>query len=480
MASAEELGAELGLDRAGETPLHRQIFEGMRDAVLSGRVGAGERLPSSRALAAALGVGRNTAIAAFEQLAAEGYVVARAGAGTRVCDLPLASPHRGHVARSPTLSRRGRALCEPRDAGPDLGRVAFQPGLPDVSTFPYETWSRLLAREQRRARATQVGYDSDGGHPELRAGIARRLALVRGVHCEPAQVVIVAGAQAALDLVARVTLDPGDEAWIEEPGYLGARHALVAAGARLRPVPVDAEGLDVAAGARSWPRARLAYVTPSTQFPLGVTLGLERRLALLEWAEHARAWVVEDDYDSEYRYRGRPLTALYGLDDARRVIYVGSFSKVLFPGLRLGYVVAPPPLANALRAALRHTGHAAPMFVQAALARFVADGHLAAHIRRTRVMYAGRQRHFVAAVRAMLGTHLDLADSDAGMQVTCTLRRRADDEPIARRAAEHGIVAPALSRYYLGPRRGRGLFLGFAATPELQAREALAILARVM
>ena len=309
----------LSLERTGSVALQRQVYAALREAILAGRLPPGTRLPSSRTLASELGAARNTVVGAFEQLAAEGYVEARVGDGTRVARvLPetLLHARRAHVppasgARAPDLSRRGRALVAARRPLPDVSRRAFQPGLPALDEFPRELWARLLGRRSRVPARGSLGYSHPAGLPSLRQAIAAYVGGARGVTCDADQVVVVAGAQAGLDLACRLLLDAGDAAWIENPGYLGARGALLGAGASLVPVPVDEEGIDVEAGRHAGP-ARLVYVTPSHQFPLGATMSLARRLALLAWAAEAGAWIVEDDYDSEYRYSGRPIAAMQG------------------------------------------------------------------------------------------------------------------------------------------------------------------------
>jgi GntR family transcriptional regulator/MocR family aminotransferase len=298
------------------------------------------------------------------------------------------------------------------------------------------------------------------------------------VPCAPEQVIVVAGAQAALDLACRLLADAGDAAWIEDPGYAGARGAMAAAGLRIVPVPVDAEGLDVAAGARRAPDARLVHVTPSHQFPLGVTMSLARRLALIEWAEHAGAWVLEDDYDSEYRYAGRPLAAMAGLAPGRRVIHVGTFSKTMFAGLRAGWLVVPPPLVGAFEHAVRQTGHTVPSLVQGALADFIVDGHFAAHLRSMRVLYAARQERLLRAIaRRLPDGGLDAVRTESGLQLPAWLPAGTDDVALARDAFTAGVVVAPLSAYAANGRGRPGLALGYAGVPEREIDAGVARLA---
>jgi GntR family transcriptional regulator/MocR family aminotransferase len=482
-------GAVLGtiaLDRGGAVPLQRQLYAALREAILMGRLAPGARLPATRVLARDLGAARNTVVAAFEQLVAEGYLTSRVGDGTRVAAvLPetLLHARRAPVAAAPSgvvpaLSRRGHVLVAARRPLADPRRRAFQPGLPAVDEFPRDLWARLLARRARASPRGILGYGHPAGLPRLREAIAVCFGAARGVTCAPDQVIVVAGAQAGLDLCCRLLLDPGDPAWIEEPGYLGARGALLAAGASPVPVPIDADGLDVDAGARASPAARLVYVTPSHQFPLGMTMSLTRRLRLLAWAGAAGAWVLEDDFDSEYRYTGRPVAAMQGLDVAGRVVYVGTFSKTMFPALRAGYLVVPAVLVDAFTAAVRLTGQQVAADVQAALADFITEGHFAAHVRRMRSLYAGRQERLVRALRHRLDGIVAVEPREGGMQVAAMLPAGADDVGASRAAASEGVVAPPLSMYHLGASVHRGLHLGFAGVREREISSGVDCLAR--
>jgi GntR family transcriptional regulator/MocR family aminotransferase len=325
-----------------------------------------------------------------------------------------------------------------------------------------------------------LDYGEPAGYRPLREAIAAHLATARAVVCDAEQVVVVNGTQQAADLCARLLLDEGDAAWLEEPGYPGARAALRAAGARVVPVPVDGDGLDVAEGERRCPAARLCYVTPSHQYPLGVTLGLPRRLALLEWAARSGAWVIEDDYDSEFRYSGRPLASLQGLDRAGRVVYVGTFSKVLAPALRLAYLVVPPGLAAGFAAARAAADGGSPLLPQAILADFVAEGGLARHVRRMRALYAERQAALVAAVRRELRGRLEAAPAAAGQHLVGWLPEGADDRVAARRAAAAGLGPPPLSAYRLEPGGRGGLLLGYAGVPPGRLRDGVRRLAAAL
>jgi GntR family transcriptional regulator/MocR family aminotransferase len=477
----------LALDRRAGTPLQTQLYRALREAILHGRLRPGLRLPATRVLARDLRIARNTVVAVFEQLVAEGYLEARVGSGTLVAKLRPETllhaqppPRRAPAGERPRLSRRGAALAAIRRASPETPARAFQVGLPAVEQFPIDLWARLLARRVRTPARSALGYEYAAGLPALCEAIAQYLGAARGVVCRPEQVIVVAGAQAGLDLACRLLIDPGDPAWIEEPGYLGARGALLAASATLVPVPVDDEGLDVAAGERVAPGARLVYTSPSHQLPLGVTVSLARRLALLDWATRAGAWVLEDDYDSEYRYGGRPLAAMQGIDASGCVIYVGTFSKTMFPALRVGYLVVPPPLAEPFSVAMRHTGHSAPVAVQAALADFIAEGHFASHVRRMRGLYAARQARLLRSARRHLAGLLDVAPAEAGMHLVAALPPGTDDVALAAEVARAGIVVRPLSVHYVGRPVRNGLLLGYAGVPEREIDRGVEVLARVL
>lgn len=472
--------AAVELDPAAPEPLYRQLYGQLRGAILERRLAPGLRLPSTRALAAELGVSRNTVLAAFEQLAAEGYLAGRTGSGTTVAgELPeeglrLQERHRRREAPAapPALSRRGTALSAiALEPVPDARRpAAFRVGLPALDAFPLPLWARLNARQWRRGGAGLLGYGEPAGYGPLRQAIAAYLGAARGVRCDAGQVILVAGSMQAIDLAARLLLDPGDEVWMEDPGFLAARAVFIGAGARLVPVPVDGEGLDVRAGLAAAGQARLAYVSPSHQFPLGVTMSLPRRLALLEWAARTGAWVLEDDYDSEYRYAGRPLAALQGLDHARRVIYVGTFSEVLFPALRLGYMVVPRELADRFVTARALADRHSPLIEQAVLADFMAEGHFARHIRRMRLRYRENLAVLLEAVGSLPAGTLEIASEPAGMHLVGWLPPGVDDETVCRRLAEAGVEALPLSRYALSPLPRGGLVLGYAGATHREIR----------
>jgi GntR family transcriptional regulator/MocR family aminotransferase len=484
MATRSAAGAllTLPLDPAAATPLFRQLYEGLRRGILDGTLAPGTRLPATRPLAAELGVARNTVVNAYDQLLAEGYLEGKMGSGTRVSRtlpevmLQVRPADKGTPPAPPprrALSRRGEQLTRARALGARPSGVPrpFRPGTPALDAFPFETWWRLVARHQRRPPLDRLAYDDPAGYAPLRRAIAEHLGPARAVHCDPEQVLVLTGSQQGLDLIARLLLDPGDRAWIEEPGYPGARAALQGAGVRLVPVPVDDEGLDVAAGQARCPTARLVYVSPSHQYPLGVTLSLPRRLALLDWARRSNAWVIEDDYDSEFRYTGRPLAALQGLDRDGRVLYLGTFSKSLVPSLRLGYLVVPPDLADAFANARAVVDRQGATLTQAVVADFITEGHFLCHIRRMRTLYHERQETLLRAARRELGGLLEVPACATGLHLMGWLSRGQDDRQASQAAAQAGVEAPPLSAYCLSrPARG-GLLLGYAGCDARHIRD---------
>jgi GntR family transcriptional regulator/MocR family aminotransferase len=481
----------LVIDPLSALPRYRQLYDGLRRAILAGQLAPGTRLPSTRALATELRVARNTVVNAFAQLIAEGYIEGKIGAGTQVAaslpdDLLRASPppkpSPSQMAIGRALAQRGELLAAATVSTPRLaeGARAFRTGSPDYALFPFAVWSQLAARRWRQPAPNLLGYGDPAGYWPLREAVAAYLGEARALRCTAEQVIIVAGSQQGLDLATRLLLDPGDAAWLEDPGYAGARGALTAAGARIIPVPVGAEGLDVAAGEVLCPTARLAYVSPSHHFPLGVTLSLAQRLALLDWAERSHAWILEDDYDSEYRYTSRPLAALQGLDHANRVIYIGTFSKVLFPSLRVGYLVVPPDLVAAFIAARAVADRHSPTVEQAIIADFITEGHFARHIRRMRTLYAERQATLIEAAHAILGDALTITPNEAGMHLVGWLPPGMDDVVVAHRAAELGIAVQPLSAYYATPEKRNGILLGYAAVTPTEIRAGVQQLARAL
>jgi GntR family transcriptional regulator/MocR family aminotransferase len=482
----------LDLDSQRSAPLHRQLYDDLRSAILSGRIASGAPLPSQRLLAKANGISRNTVSLAYEQLLSEGYLIAQVGSGTCVSlDLPDERTHarlastRGDrptrcTLRLPERSERLRLLATSPQPEVDGHGVptAFPLGLPAVDSFPFTLWGRLQSRCWRETHRSLFGYQDPLGLPALRSAACDYLRVARGVRCEPEQVIIVSGSQQAIFLAAQSLLEPGDGVWIEDPGYRGARGALLAAGASLVPVPVDEEGMVIRQGVAEARRAKLAFLTPACQFPLGVTLSLSRRMELLDWADRTNAWVLEDDYDSEYRYSGRPLATLQGLAPDR-VILIGSFSKVLFPSLRLGYLVIPPQLLEVFRAARQFIYGPPPALNQAVVATFIREGHFERHLRRTRLLYKSRQTDLIEACRKHLAGTLEVQHAQAGMHLLGWLPKRMEDSAVSAAAADVGVQVLPLSAYSIRHRQEPALLLGYTSTNRPLMDRAVRQLAKV-
>jgi GntR family transcriptional regulator/MocR family aminotransferase len=489
------------LDATHPSPLYDQLYRALRKQVLSGTLAAGEKLASTRTLAVTLGISRFTVVNALERLRAEGYLSARRGAGTFVVrTLPertmrargAAEDPRAQAVPSavaPGLSKRGTALTQVVITGPRLDADearAFQPRRPPLDVFPLRPWARLVRRQWSRYRYHHLDYGAPAGYEPLREAIARHVVVTRGVRCSANQIIVTSGSQQAFDILFKLLLDPGDQVWVEEPGYLDVRGALIGAGAKLVPVPVDGQGLDVAAGIELARRARLAVVSPSHQYPTGVTLSASRRAALLAWARAAGAWIVEDDYDSYFRYRGQPMSALQALDP--HVVYVGTFSKTMYPSLRLGFCVVPESLVDAAANARAIADRNSPIADQAALAAFIEDGHYERHLRRVRVVCQERYEAMRFHAARVLGDQMSVGATSAGTHVIATVAdgrpstRRRDSLAIriSRAAAIKDLVVFPLSRYCLQAPARDALVLGYGALRPAAIASGLARLARVI
>ncbi|MBX3500014.1 MAG: PLP-dependent aminotransferase family protein [Alphaproteobacteria bacterium] len=453
-----------------------RLYGSLRAAIASGGLSAGVRLPASRELALREEVSRGTVVAVFEQLRADGFIESRHGAGTYVRSALEATPPPARSRGKPPPLRP--ALSVPFPQAERTAPRPFRANLPDVSLFPRRTWARLAGGLWRSADDMLLGDAEPLGYRPLRAALAAYLATTRGVRCDADHVAIVPGAQAGFDLIARATLERGDTVWVEDPGYPGSRAGWLAAGAAIVPMAVDGDG--IALPAADAPPPRLISVTPAHQSPLGMTLSLPRRRALIERARHAGAWIVEDDYDGEFRYGARPIAALQGLDTDGRVIHVGSFSKTLLPALRLGYVVLPPRLLEPVRALLSLSLRFAPSLEQATLARFIEGGHFNRHVRRLREIYATRHALLRTESHRLLGKRLVVDDAAAGLDIVGWLPGRSSDVAVARRLAAADIECAALSRYRIRPGGDPGLVLGVAAFDERAIRRAVAGMARVL
>ena len=461
------------LSRGDEKPLYLQIYERVRHGIATGANAPGSRLPSTRELASELGVARGTVEDAYGLLVSEGYIERHGQSGSIVARALIASTGARRML-GPVHSRRSDEAS--RDAGVWSADKPFQPGLPALDAFPNTTWARLVAR-QARLPLTEMSLRGGRGHPKLRDAVAQYLGLSRGVACSPEQVLITNGYQGAIDLICRTLLKDGDEVWLEEPGYVCAREVVAAARAKIVPVSVDAQGMRVSDGIASAPEARLAVVTPAHQSPLCVALSLPRRVQLLEWARAHGSFIVEDDYDGEFHYGGRPLPALKSLDRQDRVIYAGSFSKTLLPNLRLGYVVVPASILERLIEAAEVTSAAAGESMQLVAAEFIQSGLFVRHLHRMRRLYAGRRAALGSALREVFGDRAVVDSPDGGMQLLVRFPARTSDIHLPR---DVGLGVQPLSLTYHGRERKKGLILGFANVREETARYLARQLAKVV
>jgi len=468
-------------------PLYRWLYDELRAAILSGHLRPGARLPATRDLAAQYGLSRPTIVTAFEQLRSEGYVEGKVGSGTYVSQtLPdelLQAPRAQSLAKTGrrriALSAYARRL-RPLPAVESRPARAFRATQPALDAFPTDLWAQVATRRLRRVSTSLLAGGEALGYRPLREAVAEYLNTSRGVKCSAEQVVIISGVQEALDHTAHLLLNPGEPVWMEEPGYPGAASTFRAVGARICPVPVDSEGLDLEAGRRRWPSPRLIYVTPAHQFPLGMTMSLRRRLSLLEWARLSRTVVFEDDYDSEYRYSGRPVPALQGLDRTGVVIFAGSFTDVLFPALRLGYLVLPPEMVDIFAAAESVSTQHPPLIDQAILCDFIREGHFARHVRRMRGLYAERLGVLVESVRQRLAGLLEISSVEAGLRTVGWLQGGISAERASRAAAKRDVEAVPLGRCAYGRSPRNGLLLGYAAVDGKELRRGVDELARAL
>lgn len=467
---ALDLGT-IALQRRGNRSLHLQVADAIRNGILSGRLKLGARLPSTRLLASELKVSRNTTSAAYEQLLNEGFLVSVVGSGTRV----TSTIAEGFIDKS----RNAGWSDDPENDGPhplsqDAATFAsfldtrsnsrlrpFTSGMPAIDQFPVAQWTALVSRHWRAATVNDLCSPNPNSGEDLRSAIAAHVGSSRGCAGDESRMLVVSGAQQALDITARVLADRGDICWIEEPGYLGARYALTMAGLKLVPAPVDDKGIDIEQAIASLPTPRLIYVTPSHQYPLGGTLSIERRITLLEYANRVGAWIIEDDYDSEYAYAGDPVPCLQGLDPSNRVIYIGSFNKTMFPGLRLGFCLVPHEVLPAFKAVRMYADGHPPAVMQGVMAEFISSGAFVSHLRQMRKEYTKRRDTLIEA----LGQHLPqlrLGVHDRGLHFVAYLPHGVEDSQCAALAEKEGLFVTPLSRFYLEPTLRHGLVLGFA------------------
>ncbi len=452
-------------DRSSPTPYYTQIYDGYRTAILAGRLGPGQRLPSTRTLASELRISRLPVLNAFEQLLHEGYLEGKVGSGTYVLDcIP------DEVARPLRLGRPDPRPPRPAVLSADFGgehpdrAFGMFKSLPALDKFPHETFARLTRRHAAHLRDDLLAYGDPAGYLPLREAIAAYVRTARAVDCDAGQVIILSGSQMSLRVAAMALTTQDSIVCMEEPGYSGARHALSVGTGTIAPIAVDEDGIDVAAISRLGSQARVAYVTPSHQYPLGVSLGVSRRLELLTWAERNDSWILEDDYDSEFRYASRTLGALQGMDSSGRVIYIGTFSKVLFPALRLGYAVVPHDLISTFIRMRETFDVCSPILYQLVLTDFLTEGHFARHLRRMRAVYLGRRDALIAAIRDHADDVLTVENTDAGLHMVAFLPEGVDDRDVARRAREQGLFPIPLSTCYASNPKRSGLIIGFGGS----------------
>ncbi len=475
------------LDDAASSPLYRQLYVSIRTALTEGHLSSGTRLPSTRDLADQLGVSRNTVVSAFKELKSEGYLESRVGAGTFVCDnlpeqmtrafsssaenaasLQLADTE----SRTLSLSENARRVSDQSFTALDdpVPKTAFRQGIPALDAFPIDTWAKLASRRWRFLPSEKLVYGDSAGYPPLRKAIARHLRTSRGVRCEAEQVIVTSGAQHALSLAARVLLDPGDTAYVEDPGFPRMWAVFAAANADLRYAPINDEGIALSP-LQTGETPTVVGITPSHQYPLGITMTMERRLSLLEWATRNDVWILEDDYDGQFRYSGEPLAALQGLDNAGRVLYAGTFSKTLFPALRIGFLVVPPDLVTPFVEMRATMDRCAPRINQMVLTDFITEGYLKQHIRKMRTLYATRQDTLLNAIEDELGDVIDISSSNAGLHLVGRLPQAVDDRAVSDHLADHGIIALPLSFYSNRSLDRGGLLLGYGCTSEEEIYE---------
>jgi len=481
----ESLSSDLLLQRLAEQSdekLYKRLYSAIRSTILDGSLLPSSRLPATRDLAKVLDLSRNTVLTVYDQLQAEGYLLTRAGSGTFVAEtlpdsylssesvpdqLPVSSRHI-------KLSQRGCTLLGDASASPEQWG-AFIPGVPDVTAFPHHLFSKIQARINRRPAPQELSYSNQGGHPELRHALVDYLRVARSVRCTADQILITEGIHQAIDLVTRLLCDPGDTVWLEEPGYWGIRNILHMNEVKIHPLPVDKSGLVLPKNIETKPR--LTFVTPSHQYPLGSVMSLGRRQRLLAMAAKTGSWIIEDDYDSEFRFSGQPIPALQGLQSDAPVIYIGTFSKTLYPALRIGYVVIPKPLMKPLKTAHSELYRGGHLLIQRALGQFIQEGHYAAHIRRMRLLYAKRRAFLVELIESHLGkTALSEFNSNAGLHLILNLPDNSNDVAICAAANAEGVLVRPLSRYYMLDNARQGLLMGFACVPEEQMAKAFTLL----
>ena len=455
-----------------DIPLYKQLYDIFRKSILEGKFTPGQKLPGTRSLAAELDISRNTVVLAFEQLLLEGYINGKVGSGTFVSEIPdnilnikekVNRKNPGKKITTDLITQLGSPELLNRNMSSEE-IIPFQNGVPDLDEFPIKTWIKINSRTAQSISNLHLGYGEAAGYKPLREEIASYLRTYRAVNCTAEQVIIVNGSQQGLDLVMRVLLNPGDGVWLEDPGYFGARASMLFAGAKIFPAPLDEEGLNIEYSSKKYPVPKLIYTTPSHQFPLGLTMSISRRIQMLQYASKNDSWILEDDYDSEFRYSGHPLPSLQGMDKNNCVLYLGTFSKVLFPGLRLGYLVLPDPqMLSLFVSAKSMMDRQSPTFEQIITFQFLKESYFTRHIRKMRTLYKERQEFLIKEVEKELSGLIKLKSSDAGMHLIAWLPEGFDDMKISRKAKENRLIVYPISEYVLKFRQRPGLLLGYTA-----------------
>ena len=468
------------LDSNSETPLSKQLYSLLQEAILSGRLAGGIKLPGTRALSKGLNVSRNTVVSAFEQLMIEGYIYGKIGAGTFVTkDLP----DKVFELKEPAPENKRSAVqnknFESNFNKKELQELSFsraeiypfQNGIPSLEEFPLSTWLKITNKVGSYLPYLQLGYENSAGYKSLRSAVAEYLKTYRAVKCTPEQIIIINGSQQGLDLIGRVLLKKNKNVLLEDPCYWGTRSSLISTNVNIYPTPVDDEGIDIGYAVKNYPDADFIYTTPSHQFPLGSIMSVSRRLELLEYSKKKNAWIIEDDYDSEFRYSGSPLPSLQGMDEWKRVIYIGTFSKVLFPGLRLGYMVLPSiEMVKHFAVAKSMIDRQSPIFEQLITTKFIEDGHFTRHIRKMRMLYKSRQEFLINELRKEIGDTIKVNPSEAGMQLIVRLPKKMNDKKVASIASKNKLIVYPLSNYVLKFKREPALILGYTAFNEKELK----------
>ncbi len=480
--------AGIHLDFSSTVPLYKQLYNLLREGILSGRFRRGLKLPGTRTFSSELKISRNTVTQAFEQLRIEGYITGEIGAGTYITN---EIPDKFLFVRNANSDKRKNSSIKvhKKFEPPELllrniledKIIPFQNGLPSLDDFPYKTWLKIINRNGTIIPKLQFGYKSAAGYYPLRQTVAEYLQTYRAVDCTPDQIVIINGSQQGLDLISRALLKSNDNVMLEDPGYFGTKASVLYSGANIFPVPVDDEGININYAAKKYPKPNFIYTTPSHQFPFGSIMSISRRIKLLEYANKNNAWIIEDDYDSEFRYAGSPLPSLQGMDKFNRVIYIGTFSKVLFPGLRLGYLVLPDEeLVETFAVAKTIVDRQSPIFDQVVLTKFIEEGHFTKHIRKMRMIYKERQEFLINEINRELCGLLEVKPSDAGMHIVAWLPENFSDKKISITAKENNLVVYPLSEYVIKFKRRPGLIMGYTGFDKDNLKEGIVKLKRIL